>query len=86
MELVYTHNVEKFAADNIDGLISNYAAINDNYLERDYNEYVINRINEYEKNSADLIDIAIDAQRQGDAMRDGKSRHLPQQRRKANTQ
>jgi hypothetical protein len=51
LELVYTYNVEKFAADNIDDLISNYAAINYNYLERDYNEYVINRINEYKKNA-----------------------------------
>ena len=49
LELVYKHNFENFFADNIDDLIRNYSSIENDYLEKDYNEFVMKKINEYEQ-------------------------------------
>ncbi len=49
IELVYKHNFENFIAYNIDALIRNYSSIKNDYLEKDYNEFVMKKINEYEQ-------------------------------------
>ena len=52
MEIVYKHNFEKFIADNIDDLLRTYSSIENGYLEKDYNDFVITKINEYDQNKA----------------------------------
>ena len=52
MEIVYKHNFDKFIADNIDDLIRNYSSIENDYLEKDYNEFVMTKIDEYDQNKA----------------------------------
>lgn len=49
LELGYKHNFENFIADNIADLISNYSSVENDYLEKDYNEFVMKKINEYEQ-------------------------------------
>ena len=49
LELVYKHNVERIIGDNLEDLIKNYASIENDYLEKDYDDFVINKINEFEK-------------------------------------
>lgn len=49
LELVYIHNFERFIADNIDDLIRNYSSIENNYFEKDYNDFVMKQINKYEQ-------------------------------------
>jgi hypothetical protein len=49
LELAYKYNFKNFIADNIDDLIRNYSSIENDYLEKDYNEFVMKKINEYEQ-------------------------------------
>jgi hypothetical protein len=45
--LTYKHNFENIIVDNIDDLINNYWSLKNDYLEKDYDEFIITKINEY---------------------------------------
>jgi hypothetical protein len=47
LELTYKHNFGKIIADNIDDLLRNYSSLENGYLEKDYDEFVMTKINEY---------------------------------------
>jgi len=49
LELVYKHNVSKLLGENIEEIIKNYGAGKCTYVEKDYDDFVIARINELEK-------------------------------------
>ena len=49
LELAYQHNFERLIADNIEDMISNYSKVENDYLEKNYNEYVMKEIDEYQQ-------------------------------------
>lgn len=49
IELTYKHNFKNLIADNIDDLIRNYSSLENDYLEKDYDEFVMTKINEYQQ-------------------------------------
>lgn len=46
-ELVYKHNFEKLIADDIDELIRNYSLMETSYIEKDYDDFILEKLNKY---------------------------------------
>lgn len=55
LELVYKHNVSKLLGKNIEDITKNYASGRNTYIEKDYDAFVIVRIDELEGKQARIL-------------------------------
>lgn len=49
LELVYKHNIEKILGGNLADMIKKYTSMTNGYLEKNYDAFVIKKINDFEK-------------------------------------